>query len=87
MDNEIVVPVDLRRRQIDFLHFVHAGMTKMTAEAKIFWWPDINRDIKNKFKDCIACLASGKNLQYQIPNNHYGKKYKSILPENYIINE
>ena len=52
-------------------------MTKMTAEAKIFWWPDINRDIENKVKDCIACLASGKNLKYQLPNNHYGKLKKT----------
>ena len=73
MDNQIVVPVDLRRRLLDILHFDHAGMTKMTAEAKILWWPVINRDIKNKVKDCIACLASGKNLKYQLPNNRYGK--------------
>ena len=45
----------------------------MTAEAKIFWWPNITRDIENKAKDCTACLASGKNLKYQLPNSHYGK--------------
>ena len=76
MDDQIVVPVDLRRRLLDILHFGHAGMTKMTAEAKFFWWPDINRDIENKIKDCIACLASGKNFKYQLPNNHYGKLKK-----------
>ena len=70
MDDQIVVPVDLRRRLLDF---GHAGLTKKTAEAKIFWWPNINRDIENKAKDCIACLASGKNLKYQLPNIHYGK--------------
>ena len=36
MDEQIVVPVDLRRRLLDILHFGHAGLTKMTAEAKIF---------------------------------------------------
>ena len=76
MDNQIVVPVDLRTRLLDILHFGHAGMTKMTAEAKIFWWPGFNRDIENKAKDYIACLASGKNLKYRIPNNHYGKLKK-----------
>ena len=64
MDDQIVVPVDLRRRLLDILHFSHAGMTKMTAKTKIFWWPDINWNIENKVKDCIACLASGKNLKY-----------------------
>ena len=73
MDDQIVVPVDLRRRLLEILHFGHAGMTKMTAEAKIFWWLDINRDIENKVKDCIACFASSKNLKYQLPNSHYGK--------------
>ena len=45
----------------------------MTAEAKIFWRPNITRDIENKAKDCTACLASGKNLKYQLPKSHYGK--------------
>ena len=72
MDDQIVVPVDLRRRLLDILHFGHAGLTKMTAEAKIFWWPNITRDIENKAKDCTACLASGKNLKYQLPKNLYG---------------
>ena len=80
MDDQIVVPVDLRRRLLDILHFGHAGTTKMIAEAKIFWWPDINRDIENKVKDCIACLASGKNLKYQLPKNHYGKLEKLTEP-------
>ena len=93
MDDQIVVPVDLRRRLLDILHSGHAGLTKMAAEAKIFWWPNITRDFENKAKDCTACLASGKNLKYQLPNSHYGKmktltepsqEIKSILPENYI---
>ena len=45
MNDQIVVPVDLRRRLLDILYFGHAGITKMLAEAKIFWWPEINRDI------------------------------------------
>ena len=73
MDDQIVVPVDLRRQLLDILHFGHAGLTKMTAEAKIFWWPNITRDIENKAKDCAACLASGKNIKNQLPNSHYGK--------------
>ena len=63
MADQIVVPVDLQRRLLDILHFGHAGMTKMTAEAKIIWWPDINWDIGKKVKDCIAYLESGKNLK------------------------
>ena len=76
MDDQIVVPVDLQRRVLNILHFGHAGMTKMTAEAKIFWWPDIRQDFENKVKNCIACLASGTNLKHQLPNNHHGKLKK-----------
>ena len=73
LDDQIVVPVDLRRPLLYFLHFGHAGLTKMTAKAKIFWWLDINRDVENKVTDCIACLALVRKLKYQLPNNHYGK--------------
>ena len=36
VDDQIVVPVDLQRPLLDTLHFGHAGMPQMTAEAKIF---------------------------------------------------
>ena len=36
-DDRIVVPTELRKKLLDTLHFGHAGATKMTAEAKIFW--------------------------------------------------
>ena len=45
----------------------------MTAEAKIFWMPNINKDIKNKVKKCIATLSSGNNSKYQILKNESGK--------------
>ena len=62
VDDHIVVPIDLRRRLLDFLHFGHSGITKMTSEAKIFWWPNKKQDIGTKVIDCTACLASGKLL-------------------------
>ena len=55
-------------------------MTKMETEAKIFWWPTKKPDIETKVKDCIACLASGKNLKYQLPSKHYGKLEKLTEP-------
>ena len=65
--------INIRKKLLDTLHFGHAGTTKMTAEAKIFWWPNINKNIKDKVKNCIACSSSGKNLKYQIPKNESGK--------------
>ena len=61
------------KKLLDTLHFGPAGTTKMTVEAKIFWWPNVNKDIEDKVKNCIACLASGENLNYQILKNGSGK--------------
>ena len=79
VDDQIVVSIDLRRRLLDILHFGHSGTTKMISEAKIFWCQGIKQDIENRVKGCTACLASGKNLKYQLPKKHSGKLEK--LPE------
>ena len=52
----------------------------MTAEANIFWWPNINKDFEEKVKNCIVCLSSGKRLKYQIPKNESGKLKVPIEP-------
>ena len=72
LNDRIIVPTELRKKLLDTLHFGHAGTTKMTAEGKIFWWPNINKDIEDKVKSCIACMSSGKNLKYQLPKNGSG---------------
>ena len=72
VDDQIAIPYDLRRRLLDILHFGHSGITKMTEEAKIFWWPGLRKEIEQKVKDCTACLATGENLNYQIPKNKHG---------------
>ena len=84
VDDQIVVPIDLRRRLLDILHFGHAGMTKLETEAKIFWRPTKKSVIETKVKDCTACLASGKNFEYQLPSKHYGKLEKLTEPEQEI---
>ena len=73
INEKIIIPAELRKKLLETLHFGHAGTTKMTAEAKIFWRPNINKNIEDKVKKCIACLSSGKNLKYQIPKNESGK--------------
>ena len=50
------------------------GDNLMTAEAKIFWWPNINKDIEDKVKHCITCMSSGRNLKYLIPKKE--RKFK-----------
>ena len=73
VNDKIIVPTELRKKLLNTLHFGHAGTTKMRAEAKIFWWPNITKDIEEKVKNCLACLSSGKNLKYQLPKNESGK--------------
>ena len=80
VEDRIVVPIDLRRRLLDILHFGQAGRIKIETEAKIFWWPTKKSDIETKVKDCTACLASGKNLNYQLPSKHCGKLEKLTGP-------
>ena len=31
------------------------------------------KEIEDRTKNCVACMASGKNLNYQIPKNNLGK--------------
>ena len=80
VDDQIVVPIDLRRRLLDILHFGHFGITKMETEAKISWWPEKKNDIEIKVKDRTACLAPGKNLVYKLPKKHYGRLEKMTKP-------
>ena len=72
-DDRIIVPTELRKKLLETLHFGHAGYTEMAAEAKIFWWPNMQKEIEEKTKNCVACMASGKNLKYQIPKREFGK--------------
>ena len=75
-----MVPEILWRKLLDTLHFGHAGLTKMTTEARIFWWPSIGRDTENGSKNCRACMNSGKNPKHQIPSNKIRKLEKLTEP-------
>ena len=80
VDDQIAVSIDLRRKLIEILHFGHSGTTKMLSDGRIFWWPEMRKDIEQKVKDCTACLATGKNLEYQIPKIRNGKLEKLSEP-------
>ena len=69
-----------RRRLIGILHFGHSGITKMLSDAELFRCPEVRKDIEQKVNDCNACLATGKNLKYQIPKNQHGKLEKLTEP-------
>ena len=58
----------------------------MLSDAKVFWWPEMRKDIEQKVKDCTACLATGKNLKYQIPKKLIRKIRKTIRTRTTITN-
>ena len=77
MEDQIAVAIDLGRSLIQILQLCHhSETTKMLFEAKLFWWPEMGKDIEQKLKDCSACLARGKNLKDQFQKNQY-ENYKN----------
>ena len=48
VDDQIVIPIDLRRRLLDVLHFGYSGITKMTTESKFSSGRTKNRTSKRK---------------------------------------
>ena len=80
VDDQIAVPIDLRRRLIGILYFDHSGTAKVLSDAKIFWWPERRKVIEQKVKVCTACLTTGKNPKYHNPKNSHRKLKKLTKP-------
>ena len=53
LDDRIIIPLGMREMVINALHFGHPGESKMLNDAKIFWWPGMAEDIKQKQRECI----------------------------------
>ena len=49
-DDRMIVPNELRKKLLETLHFGHAGSTKMAAEAKNFWCPNMQKEIEETKK-------------------------------------
>ena len=57
VDDQMSVPIELRRQVLDIWHFRHSGMTKMDTEANVFLWTEPKNDIETKVKDCTERLT------------------------------
>ena len=66
MEDEIVVPKNLRTTVISLLHKRHPAINKMTLAARHFWWPRITEAIQKKCDSCIPCKLSGKSIKPNI---------------------
>ena len=67
MEDEIVVPKNLRTTVISLLHKGHPAINKMTLAARHFWWPRITEAIQKKCDSCIPCKMSAKSIKPNIP--------------------
>jgi transposase InsO family protein len=56
-----IIPSCFRNKLLNHLHSTHAGMGRMKAEARrYFWWPLLDRDIEQSAHQCQACSENSK---------------------------
>ena len=72
--DKIVVPEAMRTTIIAMLHQGHPSTTKMDQSAEAFWWPGLQREIREKSENCPSCRASDKNLETQLPSTERNKQ-------------
>ena len=66
-NDRILIPEAMRSTISAMLHSGHVSINKMDKSAEAFWWPGLNRDIREKAENCPSCRVAGKNLKTQIP--------------------
>ncbi|KAF0298321.1 uncharacterized protein FJT64_004334 [Amphibalanus amphitrite] len=56
---QVVVPVQLRRRYLELAHSAHDGIVRMKqALRNLAWWPGINREVEELCRSCERCQHS-----------------------------
>lgn len=68
--NRIVVPVTLRHKVLELIHFGHAGITRSKLFARSYiWWPNLDSDLNRTIASCKICRSflNKKNNQYRTP--------------------
>ena len=67
-DDKITIPKPLRQTVIMLLHKGHhPAINKMNPAARLFWWPNLTKDIQSKCNECIPCKKSGKSIKPLLP--------------------
>ena len=72
-DDKVVLPRDLRGMFLQTIHGNHEGVGKMLEKAKLCWWPGMDKDIKEKARNCVRCIQNGKNLKTKLTPKDLGK--------------
>ena len=53
--------------------------------GKTFWWPNMSNEIEENTKSCVACMASGKILSYQLTKNEIRKNHLDNRDKNFEL--
>lgn len=57
--HRVVIPSSCRKEVLNLLHTSHLGIVKTKQLARSYvWWPNIDNDIENLIKSCVACLKT-----------------------------
>ena len=60
----LIIPPNLRKSCMESLYSGHPGMSKMHLRSKqSFYWPGINKEIRNKVENCILCQTVARSQQ------------------------
>ena len=59
--SRVVIPLKLRQKVLNQLHYCHPRVSQMKALSRSFvWWPNIDREIENTVKNCRNCQMNKK---------------------------
>ena len=75
---EILIPIHLRSKTIDILHFTHISddmMWKQTKQKNL--WPKIREELKKKFETCETCAKHRSSKA----KNHNKTSHKNIFDD------
>ena len=71
-DDKVVLLRDLRGMFLQTVHGNHEGVGKMLEKAKLCWWPGMDKDIREKARNCVRCIQNGKNLKTKLTPKDLG---------------
>ena len=56
----VIIPDKYKEVNLEELHDCHPGIVKMKALCRSYvWWPDVDKDIEKKVRQCDACQVQG----------------------------
>lgn len=63
-DFRLIIPTDMQGQMVNWLHESHLGIEKTLARAReLFYWPGMNKMIKDRVQSCIVCEKFTRNVQ------------------------